>query len=45
VPEDYNGTATEGGGAVVIENCKVVVFVSRDKTDILTAVEIPITVK
>jgi hypothetical protein len=45
VPEDYNGTTTEGGGAVLIENCKVVVFVSRDKTDILTAVEIPITVK
>jgi hypothetical protein len=45
VPADYNGTATEGGGAVVIENCKVVVFISRDKTDILTAVEIPITVK
>ncbi len=45
VPEDYNGTATEGGGAVLIENCKVVVFVSRDKTNILTAIEIPITVK
>jgi hypothetical protein len=45
VPADYNGTTTEGGGAVVIENCKVVVFISRDKTDILTAVEIPITVK
>jgi len=45
VPADYNGTATEGGGAVVIENCNVVIFVSRDKTDVLTAVEIPITVK
>ncbi len=45
VPADYNGTTTEGGGAVVIENCNVVVFVSRNKTDILTALEIPITVK
>lgn len=45
VPEDYHGTTTEGGGAVVIENCKVVVFISRGQGDILTAVEIPITVK
>ncbi|MBP9689564.1 MAG: Omp28-related outer membrane protein, partial [Bacteroidia bacterium] len=45
VPADYNGTAVEGGGAVVIENCSVVVFISRGKTDVLTAVEIPITVK
>lgn len=45
VPADYHGTAVEGGGAVKIEDCKVVVFISRGKTDILTAVEIPITIK
>jgi hypothetical protein len=45
VPEDYHGTAVEGGGAVVIENCSVVVYVSRGKTDIITGVQIPITVK
>lgn len=45
VPADYHGTTVEGGGAVVIEDCSVVVFVSRGRTDVLTAVEIPITVK
>lgn len=45
VPADYNGTEVEGGGAVIIEDCHVVAFVSRGKTDILTAVQIPITVK
>lgn len=45
VPADYHGTEVEGGGAVIIENCHVVVFVSRGKKDILTAVQIPITLK
>lgn len=45
VPEDYNGTDEEGGGAVYIEDCHVVVYVARGKKDILTAVQIPITVK
>jgi hypothetical protein len=45
VPEHYNGITVEGGGAVVIENCEVVVFVSRGKTDILTAIKVPVTVK
>jgi hypothetical protein len=45
VPEDYHGTTVEGGGAVVIEDCSVVVYVSRGSKDILTAVKIPITIK
>ena len=42
VPNDYHGTTVNGGGAVVIANCSVVVYVSRGTLDILNAVEIPI---
>lgn len=45
VPADYNGTSAEGGGAVKIEDCELVVFVSRDRQNILTGIEVPITVK
>ena len=37
IPADYNGTGLDGGGAAIIEDMEVVAFISRDKTDILTA--------
>jgi hypothetical protein len=45
VPANYNGITTEGGGAVVIGDCSVVAFVTREKVDILNAAETAITVK
>lgn len=42
VPEDYNGTAVTGGGAVIIDNLKVVAFVSQGQTNILNAVEVDV---
>lgn len=42
VPADYNGTGVTGGGAVVIDDLKVVAFVSRDKVDILNGVEVDV---
>ncbi len=42
VPADYNGTATEGGGAVIIGDCSVVAFVNKGKVDVLNAVEVAI---
>jgi hypothetical protein len=42
VPADYNGTTVEGGGAVVIDDLKVVVFVTRGRVDVLNAIEIDI---
>ncbi len=47
VPENYNGADTfkEGGGMVKIEDCEIVVFVAEGKTNIVTGIEVPITVK
>lgn len=47
VPENYNGPDTfkEGGGMVKIEDCEIVVFVAEGKTNIVTGIEVPITVK
>jgi len=42
VPADYNGTNTEGGGAVVISDLKVVVFVTRGQTDVLNVIKIDV---
>jgi hypothetical protein len=42
VPADYNGTATEGGGAVKIDDCSIVVFVTKGKTEVLNAIELDI---
>lgn len=42
VPADYNGTATEGGGAVLIGDCSIVAFVNKGKVDVLNAVEVAI---
>ena len=42
VPADYHGTSTEGGGAVIISDLKVVVFVTRGQTDVLNVIEIDI---
>lgn len=42
VPADYHGTTTEGGGAVVIDNLKVVAFVAQGQTNILNAVEVDV---
>jgi hypothetical protein len=44
VPADYNGTTADGGGAVDIANCSVVVFVTKDRVDVLNAIEVPIVV-
>jgi hypothetical protein len=45
VPADYNGITADGGGAVKIENCSVVAFITRDKVDVINAAETSITVK
>ncbi len=46
VPENYNGaTIPPGGGEVKIEDCHIIVFVSEGKTNIVTGIEVPITVK
>ena len=47
VPEHYNGPDTfkEGGGMVKIEDCEIVVFVAEGKTNIVTGIQVPITVK
>lgn len=47
VPADFNGPDTfkGGGGMVKIEDCDLVVFVSEGKTNIITGIEVPITVK
>lgn len=43
VPEDYNGaTIPPGGGTVVIDDLKIVIFVTKGKTDILNALEIDV---
>ena len=40
VPADYHGTTVEGGGAVIIDNLKVVAFVAQGQTNVLNAIEI-----
>ncbi|MCC6818364.1 MAG: Omp28-related outer membrane protein [Bacteroidia bacterium] len=42
VPNDYHGTAVEGGGAVIIDDLKVVAFVANGQTDVLNAVEVDV---
>ena len=42
VPEFYNGKGSDGGGAVVIDNLKVVAFVAQGQTNILNAVEVDV---
>ncbi len=42
VPADYHGTAVTGGGAVVVDNLKVVVYVSRGQLEIINALEIDV---
>lgn len=42
VPQDYNGTGVTGGGAVVVDDLKVVAFVAAGQTDILNAVEVDV---
>ena len=42
VPADYNGTAVEGGGAVVIDDLKVVVFLTRGRVDVLNVIEVDV---
>jgi len=42
VPADYNGISAEGGGAVVIDNLKVVAFVAEGQINILNAVEVDV---
>lgn len=42
VPQDYHGTTVEGGGAVVIDNLKVVAFVAKGQTDVLNALEVDV---
>jgi hypothetical protein len=45
VPANYNGITADGGGAVVIEDCSVVAFITRNKVDVINAAETSITVK
>lgn len=46
VPENYNGaTIPPGGGAVKIEDCSVIMYVAEGKTNIVTGIEVPITIK
>ena len=45
VPADYNGITATGGGAVVIGDCSVFAFITRDKVDVVNAAETSITVK
>lgn len=45
VPADYNGITATGGGAVVIGDCSVVAFITRDRVDVVNAAETSITVK
>jgi len=45
VPANYNGITADGGGAVVIGDCSVVAFITRDKVDVVNAAETTITVK
>ena len=42
VPADYNGTSVEGGDAVVIDDLKVVVYVTRGQLEILNAVSVDV---
>jgi hypothetical protein len=42
VPADYHGTTVEGGGAVIIDNLKVVAFVAQGQTNVLNAIEIDV---
>lgn len=42
VPADYNGTGTEGGGAVVAEDLKIVAFVTQGRKTVLNAVEVDV---
>jgi len=44
IPDLYNGPGPDGGGNVVLENCKIVIFVTRGQVDVLNALEIPITI-
>ena len=42
VPQDYNGSGVEGGGAVVVDNLKIVIFVTRGQLEILNALSIDV---
>ncbi|MBF0548659.1 MAG: Omp28-related outer membrane protein [Candidatus Riflebacteria bacterium] len=42
VPTDYHGTTSSGGGAVVISNLSVVVFVTRGQLEILNALKVSV---
>lgn len=42
VPSNYNGLGTEGGGAVVIDNLNVVVFVCQNSANVLNALKIDV---
>ncbi|MBF0548117.1 MAG: Omp28-related outer membrane protein [Candidatus Riflebacteria bacterium] len=40
VPNDYHGTTSSGGGAVVVDNLSVVAFVTRGQLEILNAIKV-----
>jgi ribosomal protein L24E len=45
VPSNYNGEKIPpGGGKVVIEDCHIVIYVTRKELEILTAIKVPITI-
>jgi len=42
VPADYHGTSVTGGGAVVVADLKVVVYVDRGQLEILNALQVDV---
>lgn len=42
VPADYHGTAVTGGGAVIVDNLSVVVYVSRQQLEIINALQVDV---
>ena len=42
LPADYNGTNTEGGGAVVKEDLKVVIFVTKGNQEVYNVIEVDV---
>lgn len=42
LPENYNGTGTEGGGAVVLSDLRIVTFVTYGKANVVQVAECPV---
>jgi hypothetical protein len=42
LPSDYNGAGADGGGAVVLANTRIVVFICKGQIDVLNALNVQI---